>query len=82
VGRAAGDPLALPHPLLLRTRATLRGLSTAMDPPAHRAASYARVLEHVRAGRLVLDVETFPLEDVAGAWERLGSAGRKLVVLT
>lgn len=82
VGRAAGDPLPLPHPLLLGRRATIRGLSTAMDSPSHRAASYARVLEHVRAGRLTLDHETFPLEDIAAAWQRLGSAGRKLVALT
>jgi NADPH:quinone reductase-like Zn-dependent oxidoreductase len=79
IGRAAGDPLSLPHPLILRKRATLRGLSTAMDSPAERAAAYARVLEHARGGRLTMDVDTFPLEDIAAAWERLPSAGRKLV---
>jgi NADPH2:quinone reductase len=79
IGRAAGDPVPIPHALLLRKRATLRGLSTAMDPPAERAAAFGRVLAHARAGRLTMDVETFPLEEIAAAWERLPSAGRKLV---
>lgn len=81
VGRAAGDPLALPHPLLLGKRATIRGLSTAMEPPAERAAAYRRLLGHVAAGALTIDHETVPLADVAAAWERLAQgAARKLVV--
>jgi NADPH-dependent curcumin reductase CurA len=81
IGRAAGDPLAIPHALLLRKRATLRGLSTAMDLPHERAAAFGRLLDHVAAGRLTMDHDVLALEDVGAAWQRLADgAGRKLVV--
>jgi NADPH2:quinone reductase len=81
VGRAAGDPIALPHPLMLRKRATIQGLSTAMDPPSVRRAAFTRLVEHVRAGRLVVDHEVVELDAIGDAWQRLAAgAGRKLVV--
>jgi NADPH2:quinone reductase len=81
IGRAAGDPLPLPHGLLLGRRATIRGLSTAMEPPAERAAAYRRLLDHVQAGRLTIDHEVVPFDEIGAAWERLAAgAGRKLVV--
>lgn len=81
VGRPAGDPIELPHPLMLRKRATIMGLSTAMDPPNVRKAAYSRLVEHVTAGRLTVDHEVVAFEDVGAAWERLADgAGRKLVV--
>lgn len=81
IGRAAGDPLELPHPLMLRKRATIRGLSTAMERMEERAAAYRRLLQHVAAGRLTVDHETVALDEVGAAWERLAAgAGRKLVV--
>lgn len=81
VGRPAGDPIALPHPLMLRKRATIMGLSTAMDPPAVRRAAYLRLVDHVAAGRLVVDHEVVAFDAVGEAWQRLaGGAGRKLVV--
>ena len=81
VGRAAGDPIELPHPLMLRKRALVRGLSTAMDPPPVRRAAFARLLDEVIAGRLVIDREIVGLDDIADAWARQArSGGRKIVV--
>ena len=34
-----------------------------------RKAAYRRMAEHAAAGELTCDVEEFPLDDVAGAWE-------------
>jgi hypothetical protein len=46
-----------------------------------KAAAYGRVLEHVRVGRLQVDREIVPLDEVGSAWERqAASPGRKLVV--
>ena len=64
VGRPAGDPIALPHPLILRKRATIQGLSTAMDPPAVRKAAFTRLIEHVTSGRLTVDHEVVDLDAI------------------
>jgi NADPH2:quinone reductase len=44
--------------------------------------AYRELCEHARDGRIVVDVETFALDDVAGAWERQasGSPAAKVVV--
>ena len=45
------------------------------------AAAYAAMMEHAAAGRLRVDVETVPLEQLAAAWAaQQGSPHRKLVV--
>lgn len=44
-----------------------------------RNRAYLELLEHVSAGRMSLDIETYPLDDVAPAWERQ-QAGAKVVV--
>ena len=81
VGRPAGDPIELPHPLILRKRATIQGLSTAMDPPSVRKAAFARLIDHVKGGRLTVDHEVVELDAIGEAWQRLAEgAGRKLVV--
>jgi NADPH:quinone reductase len=81
VGRPAGDPIALPHPLILRKRATIMGLSTAMDAPSVRRAAFTRLLDHVEHGRLVVDHDVLDLDAIADGWQRLADgAGAKLVV--
>lgn len=81
VGRPAGDPIELPHPLMLRKRATIMGLSTAMDPPSVRKAAFSRLVDHVTSGRLVVDHEVVAFDAIGDAWQRLADgAGRKLVV--
>jgi NADPH:quinone reductase len=81
VGRPAGDPIELPHPLILRKRATIHGLSTAMDPPSVRQAAFTRLLDHVRSGRLTVDHEVVELDAIGEAWQRLvDGADRKIVV--
>ena len=46
-----------------------------------RARAYSELVEHATAGRLSLDVETFPLAGVAAAWERQASGAGKAVVV-
>lgn len=47
-----------------------------------RATALLAVLDHAAAGRLTLDYETAPLDDVAGAWSRQanGSAAKRIVL--
>ncbi|MBA3366770.1 MAG: zinc-binding alcohol dehydrogenase family protein [Actinobacteria bacterium] len=46
-------------------------------------SAYLELLEHATAGRVELDVETFPLEDVSGAWnhQSAGSGSKPVVIL-
>ena len=44
-----------------------------------RDRAYLEVLDHLVAGRLELELQTFPLEDVAAAWTN--QHGGKSVVL-
>jgi hypothetical protein len=54
-----------------------------MEGPSERAAAYRRLLDHVRAGRLVVDHATFALAEVADAWrQHAGSPGPKQVIRT
>ena len=63
-----------------RGRATARAPSTRSrrDGPASsaKAAAYRRLSEHVAAGRLSVDRELVPLDEVAAAWERAGRLAR------
>ena len=46
-----------------------------------KPSSTGSLLDDVAAGRLAIDHDVAPLNDVAGAWERqAGSPNRKLVI--
>jgi hypothetical protein len=45
-----------------------------------KRAGYIELLDHVAAGRIVIDRETFPLDRVADAWSHQAQ-GRKAVVI-
>jgi len=47
-----------------------------------RNQAYLELLEHVRAGRIDLALETYPLDRVDEAWARQGTPGRGKVVVT
>jgi NADPH2:quinone reductase len=80
-GQAAVGETTMSSVPLRNNRATVLGISTAMDPPELRRARCARVLELVAAGRLQVDREVLALERVADAWHRQGaSPNRKLVL--
>jgi len=49
--------------------------------PERKAAALATVLEHAAAGRLDTDREVLPLDQVAGAWSRCGTAPHRRAVL-
>lgn len=47
-----------------------------------RDRAYLELLDQVRAGRIDLGLETYPLDRVGEAWERQGTPGRGKVVVT
>jgi NADPH:quinone reductase len=80
----ASSPLAELSGIPMRNRrVTVVGHSGAWATPQQRQAALARAhdLASQAGRRLTLDTEELPLDDIAGAWERLSrSAGRRLVV--
>jgi NADPH:quinone reductase len=81
VGQAAGTDVRIPLETVRNRQASIHAISSGWTALDRKAAAYARVLEQIRAGRLQVDRDVVPLEDVATAWERqAASPGRKLVV--
>jgi NADPH:quinone reductase-like Zn-dependent oxidoreductase len=81
VGQPAGTDVRIPLETVRNRQGAIHAISSGWTGLGRKAAAYERVLEHVRAGRLVVDREVVPLEEVGAAWARQeASPGRKLVV--
>jgi len=81
VGQAAGAVAELSAGPLRHRGVSVIGFSGAGVAPAPAAAAYREVAAAVVAGRIVVDVATYPLAEVATAWRaQAASPGRKLVV--
>ena len=60
---------------------TILGFSNFGTPREVMHREYLRLLEHARAGEIEVEIETFPFEQVAEAWEaQAEGAGAKVVV--
>jgi NADPH2:quinone reductase len=81
VGQPAGTDVRIPLETVRNRQGAIHAISSGWTELGRKAAAYERVLEHVRAGRLVVDREIVPLDGVGAAWARQeASPGRKLVV--
>ena len=81
VGQSAGTEVRIPLEAVRNRQGAIHAISSGWTPLERKVAAYGRVLEHLRAGRLEVDRELVPLDDVATAWKRQeASPGRKLVV--
>ena len=82
VGQPAGTDVRIPLETVRNRQGAIHAISSGWTELERKAAAYGRVLEHVRAGRLEVDRELVPLDEVGAAWERQeASPGRKLVVI-
>jgi NADPH:quinone reductase-like Zn-dependent oxidoreductase len=80
IGQSAGPETTVTSANVRGKELLVMGHSNfALSQEEHNRA-YLELLDHVLAERIVLDLETFPLEDVAAAWERQASGGGKAVV--
>ena len=70
VGDAADPRLSVPAALLRAKGVSLLGFVPRLAGPEAMAASYAELAAHVLAGRLRVEVERFPLAEVATVWHR------------
>jgi NADPH:quinone reductase len=81
VGQSAGAGARVPLESVRNRQGAIHAISSGWTPLERKREAYRRVLEHAVAGRLTVEREVVPLEDVAAAWERQDeSPGKKLVV--
>jgi NADPH2:quinone reductase len=82
LGQSAGATATLQSAWVRGKAAKILGHSLASVPPEARAAGYRELCGHARTGRIRFDVQTYPLDAIAEAWDRQasGSPGAKIVV--
>ena len=79
VGQSAGPTSPLASADVRGKELTILGHSNFALSQDERERAHLELLDHLVAGRIVLDYETFSLEDVAAAWENQ-SRGKSVVV--
>jgi NADPH2:quinone reductase len=79
MGQSAGAEATFPSALVRGKQLSILGYTNFRLTRDERIAAYGDLTAHVAAGRIRVDVETFPLERVADAW-RAQQEGVKAVV--
>ena len=79
VGQSAGPETTLASAAVRGKRLSILGHSNFGLSDDERGKAYLDVAEHLAAGRIRIDVETFSLDEVGAAWEAQGR-GKKAVV--
>ena len=80
MGQSAGPEATLTSGSIRLKGLSILGHSNFALPYPELRRAYLEVAEHVAAGKISIDVETFPFDDVGAAWNAQ-AAGRKAVVL-
>jgi NADPH:quinone reductase-like Zn-dependent oxidoreductase len=81
LGTSAGLEATIPSAPLRGNNVSIIGHSNLTTPHETKARAYRELLEHATAGRLRVNIDVFPLEQVADAWrEQAASPHRKIVV--
>ena len=81
VGQSAGAEAPLRSADVRGKELLIRGHSNFAMSKEERDRAYLELLDHLVAGRIALDIERYPLDRVAEAWERQRSGpGAKVVV--
>jgi NADPH2:quinone reductase len=84
IGEMAGSTIRLPGAVLRSTGLELYGLGGGSMTKETMASLFTEVVPAIfrlaAEGKLVIDTEEVPLPAIAGAWERAGSGGKRIVV--
>jgi NADPH2:quinone reductase len=80
-GQSAGPEATLESSVVRGKQLELLGYSNFALPAEVARAGYLELLGHVASGRIRIDIETYPLDRIAEAWQRQATGpGAKLVV--
>jgi NADPH:quinone reductase len=81
LGQSAGPEAPLRSADVRSKELVIMGHSSFMLSAEERSRAYLELLDHVSAGRIVLDLQRYPLDRAAEAWERQRSGpGGKVVI--
>lgn len=81
LGQSAGPEARLKSASVRGKLLDIRGFALAAVPQDVKASAYALMAAHATEGRLAVDFDTMPLNDVASAWERQAGHPHKKLVL-
>jgi NADPH:quinone reductase len=81
IGQSAGPEARLDSAVVRGKQLSILGHSNFALSPDERRQAYTEVAEHVAAGRITIDVETFSLGEIADAWSAQGSGAKAVVRL-
>jgi NADPH:quinone reductase-like Zn-dependent oxidoreductase len=83
-GGASGDEATFSSAVLRSRSAEILGYTNNALTPEQRQDALTEVLRHIAGKRIVVEYETVPLPDVAGAWQRQAdglTAGRLVLTM-
>lgn len=78
-GESAGADLVVPASALRTSGVEICGAARNLTPES-MGESYQQVVEWTRSGALTFQIDRVPLTDIASAWQRTSSRGRRVVV--
>ena len=81
LGSGAGDEATVPSAAIRGKMLEILGHTNFAAPPEVKAEAYRRMAEAVAAGRVKVDTDPMPLEQVAEAWDRLAAGSHRKIVL-
>ncbi len=82
IGQSAGSHSSIASAAVRGKGLAILGHANFRAPREVKIAAYMQMIEHATAGRLTVDIERVPLENVVDAWNRQRSSpGRKLVIM-
>jgi NADPH2:quinone reductase len=81
LGQSAGQDATLDSGVVRSKALRVLGHANAMTPPDVKHAAFRAMCDHAAAGRLTVEYEELPLDDVAEAWERQASSPHVKLIL-
>jgi NADPH:quinone reductase-like Zn-dependent oxidoreductase len=81
VGQSAGPEATLASSHIRGKRLSILGHSNFALSADERRDAYLELAEHVAAGRITLDLETFPLDRIGEAWAAQARGAKAVVLL-
>ena len=82
LGQSASPEATIPSGPLRGNTLTILGHTSLTASRETKSAAYLKLVEHAAAGRIVLDTETFALDEVTDAWQRQSSFPYRKLVLS
>lgn len=81
LGQSAGGDATIASASVRSGMRSILGHANRMTPPGVRRDAYLTLLDHARTGRLKVEIEVVPLDEVGGAWERQADSPHQKIVV-